>query len=69
MINGNDNGVITRLPLIGKGRGMRIESRDGARPLCTTIRMSLSSLLAGLSRSRRACSSNGVLGRSSAALR
>ena len=70
LIIGNDSGVITRLLSIGSGRGMRIESRAGARPVCTTINTSLSPGLAlFLSRSSRACSSSGVFGRSSAALR
>ncbi|MNC79218.1 hypothetical protein D3C75_1316390 [compost metagenome] len=70
MITGNDSGVITRLPLIGNGSGMRTESRAGARPLWITISTSLSVVFAaGLSSSSRACSSSGVFGRSSAALR
>ncbi|PAV68771.1 hypothetical protein WR25_24802 [Diploscapter pachys] len=67
---GNDNGVITRLSWIGSGSGMRIESRAGARPVCTTISTSLSPALAlFLSSSSSAWSSSGVFGRSSAALR
>ncbi|MNN38492.1 hypothetical protein D3C81_1524910 [compost metagenome] len=66
---GNDSGVITTLFEIGNGSGTRIESRAGARPLWTTMRMSLSSDLPGLSRLTSACSSSGVFGRNSAALR